>query len=600
MNYLKRIEIKNRPQHFQQGGNIAIGSPKPYTTTLPGVNFNPLTLNNAPIEINTTGISDQIEKMQRLAYDREVLAFKYKDLEYKEGKDYLDALTEISKSVNGISSTVKNAGGIASISPRFKDIFAQEQSEKAKLMEDINRAIGVKDLKSIQSLTLRSRDIINNPKYLEARTMAGVVDDIFDKANDFGIGTKTIMDKAIRYVQGDPNIDIYGLIKEANYFKALKVSAKDETTFINNFLSRAYDSESEKQVVSIDPKTGLKKTTTTKEMPDLAKVKAAIKSSLTTMQEGRAILEARNINPDKPDSADLDSFVNATVDAYHETQKGKFAPKLEEDVVEKLLPSYADTPEGKAAGAGRNSKNSEAEEDAQDFLSRINDEYGYDAKNKMENIIRTVIKDAPAGEKWTRIEKKLAEDGFQRLDGKQPAAGGEDYPGKSSGVVPKNIGVEDIVKAVKKSNSKIDNQVIRDNTAIGHKDGKTYLVTSNADVKNSIMSLWPKTKIHKENEDDDVVWKDYGIDPSRWDVSGFSVTTPGFIPKIGYSESNTTIFELEDTPKKTSSSYKGSNVDPKEAAKQLNSKGVDNLKKGKFWTAYQDSVAANPDFKVVK
>lgn len=577
MNYLKRIEIKRRPQHFQQGGNIAIGSPKPYTTTLPGVNFNPLTLNNAPIEINTTGISDQINKMRQLAFDREALAFKYKELEYKEGADYLNFMGDIAKSINGINGTVKSAGGVSTLSPRFRDILSQQESEKQKLFQDIGRATSVKDSKTAESLIAKIGQLHNDPRYLEAQALSKAVDDIFDKANDYGIGTKIIMDKAIRYIQGDDKVDIFELIKDANYFKALKVSAKDETKFINDFLKTAYDKASEKQVVSIDPTTGVKKTTTIKERPDLSKVKVALKSNLINMQEGKAILEVRNINPDKPDSADLESFINATVDAYDAMQAANFAPKIEEDVVEKLLPSYADTPEGKASGAGKGRAPSEADEDAEDFLTRVNNEYGFDAKNKMEGIIRSLIKDAPAGEKWSRIEKKLIEDGFQRLDGKSPEGAAEAYRGKSTGLVPRDVDVEEIVKAIKKSNTKIDTDAIRDNTVVVNKDGKTYLITSDNDVKNSIKNLWPKTKIHKENEDDDVVWKEYGIDPTREDLSG-SIGRPNPLfplsplPLFGGNEKNTTIFEIENKPKKTSSTYKGSNVDPVEAAKQLNKK----------------------------
>lgn len=576
MNYLKRIEIKRRPQHFQQGGNIAIGSPKPYTTTLPGVNFNPLTLNNAPIEINTTGITDQINKMRQLAFDREALAFKYKELEYKEGADYLDLLGEITKTINGVSTTVKSAGGVSAISPRFKDILSQQQSEKAKLLEEISRAGNVKDFKARESLIAKAGQLYSNPKYLEAQTLAGVIDGIIEnsaKDDGYGIGTKVILDGALRYLQGDDKVDIYKLIADANNFKALKISAKDETTFINNFLKPVYDKLAEKQVVTIDPKTGIKKTTTTKEKPDITKVKAALKNSLITMQEGKAFLQARNINPDNPTSTDLDTFVNTIVDAYDTTQAGNFAPSIEEGVVEKLLPSYADTPEGKASGANKGRAPSEADENAEAFLIRINNEYGYDAKNKMEGIIKSLINDAPAGEKWSRIEKKLIEDGFQRLDGKSPTGVEEEYKGQTTGLVPYDMTDVEIVNLLDDAESV---KTTTDKVVVKEKDGKRYLITDSPEAKEAIRKLWPKTKVVEENQDDDVVWKEYGIDPTREDLSG-SIGRPNPLfplsplPLFGGNEKNTTIFEIENKPKKTLSTYKGSNVDPVEAAKQLNS-----------------------------
>lgn len=569
MNYLKRIEIKKRPQHFQQGGNIAIGSPKPYTTTLPGVNFNPLTLNNAPIEINTTGISDQINKMRQLAFDREALAFKYKELEYKEGADYLNFMGDIAKSINGINGTVKSAGGVSALSPRFRDILSQQESEKQKLFQDIGRATSVRDFKTAESLISKIGQLHNEPKYLEAQALSKAVDDIFDKANDYGIGTKIVMDKAIRYIQGE-DVDIFELIKDANYYKALKVSAKDETKFINDFLKTAYDKAAEKKLVTVDPKTGVATTTTTKERPDLAKVKAALRGNLINMQEGRAILEVRNINPDKKDSADLESFVNATVDAYDAMQGANYAPSIEEKIVDKLLPSYDDVTPGDKKG-----KQTDADKATEAQLEMINRDYGFDAKNKMENVISGVVKNKTEGKtEWQAIEEYLAKEGFERLDGTKPSAGKtEKYRGSSTGIIPYDAADTEIIKNLKIEGVSVDS----DNLAIKDKDGKRYLIVNGEDAAKKVKEMWPNVKVYKDKQDDDVVWKEYGIDPTREDLSG-SIGRPNPLfplsplPLFGGNEKNTTIFEIENKPKKTSSSYKGNNVDPVEAAKQLNKK----------------------------
>lgn len=114
-NYQKKL-IKSRPQHFQQGGystNIAIGSPKPYTTQLQGVSFNPLTLNNSPIQVDTKGLTEQINRLNDIAFKKQELDFKNKELDFKKDKEYMDLYKDLYAGMSSTAKTANSLGGFA-------------------------------------------------------------------------------------------------------------------------------------------------------------------------------------------------------------------------------------------------------------------------------------------------------------------------------------------------------------------------------------------------------------------------------------------------------------------------------------------------------
>jgi len=234
MNNKNRIFSKGI-QHFQQGGNIAIGSPKPYTTQLPGININPLTLTNAPIEINTTGITDQINKMRDLAYKREELAFKYKELEYKEGKDYLDLLGDIYKGIGSANSSAASSGGFGSLG-----VYGQKQAEinakRNEIMGKLSTARGsVKDISRVANELMAFE---TSEEVLSHKTKAGFINDAVKsiQKGDLGVyGPQVFNDLLDHVMKGDGTIPFEDLAK--NYTTGLggSVAAKDLDTYTKSF-----------------------------------------------------------------------------------------------------------------------------------------------------------------------------------------------------------------------------------------------------------------------------------------------------------------------------------------------------------------------------
>ncbi len=226
-------------QHFQQGGNIAIGSPKPYTTQTPGININPLTLTNAPIEINTTGITDQINKMRDLSFKREELAFKYKELEYKEGKEYLDLLGDIYKGIGSANTSAGSVGGFGSLG-----VYGQKQAEinakRNEIMGKINTASTSGRVKDLFGIVGELSAFETSPEVLTHKTKAGFINDAVKsiQKGDLGVYGPEVFNNIFDHVmKGDEAVPFEGLAK--NYTERLggSVASKDIKSYLDGFSS---------------------------------------------------------------------------------------------------------------------------------------------------------------------------------------------------------------------------------------------------------------------------------------------------------------------------------------------------------------------------
>ena len=234
MNNKTRIFSKGI-QHFQQGGNIAVGSPKPYTNNLPAVNINPLTLANHPIEINTTGITDQINKMRDLAFKREELAFKYKELDYKEGAQYLDLLGDIYKGIGSANSSAASSGGFGSLG-----VYGQKQAEinakRNEIMGKLSTARGsVKDISRVANELMAFE---TSEEVLSHKTKAGFINDAVKsiQKGDLGIYGPEVFDQILGHVMtGDEAVPFESVAK--NYTTKLggSVAAKDLGSYLGTF-----------------------------------------------------------------------------------------------------------------------------------------------------------------------------------------------------------------------------------------------------------------------------------------------------------------------------------------------------------------------------
>ncbi|MGB2787799.1 MAG: hypothetical protein WBC13_00550 [Dokdonella sp.] len=599
MNFQKKIETKSRVPHFQQGGNIAIGSPKPYTTTLPGINFSPLTLNNAPIEINTTGLTDQINKMRDLSFKREELAFKYKELEYKEGKEDLDLLGDIYKGIGSVNGSVQSMGGIAAVSPAFKDAFSQYNTKKTEYMDQISRAAANKDFKSATATMQKMAALETDPTLNTLKVYAGAMNQILEgadaaKGGGYGIGTKKVMGGFFD-ILNSPAIDhkkVTDLIQEANYYKSLKLKVGDETKFIDDFIKPAYDKAAEKEVVSINPQTGISTKTITKVRPDVGNVKTAMRSRFFNTPEGKAYLESKGFNPDNPNDLNAIAYIDSLVDAQDKILSPQYAPSIEQDVVEKLLPNWEQQNPEKAAaadaakelakqkaGVGGTEKQYEVEFTA--AKKAVSDKWGDEVANDPQviDILRT---EKDLEKRNTAIEKRAKELGV--------SAGGEGgYKGKTVKFgFGKNIKeVPATIEGIKKG-AQINEKL----TKFFSHEGRDYMVTADEDMQ---ADMDDNSMTIKAIDGEDT------LTDSQVNAYFKKIGVKDSFESYWFGDNFAKVYELETKPKEEpKKTYPKNLVNPLDAAKQLNSQGADNQSKGKFWSAFQDSLATNPNFKVQK
>lgn len=597
MNFQKKIETKNRVPHFQQGGNIAIGSPKPYTTTLPGINFSPLTLNNAPIEINTTGLTDQINKMRDLSFKREELAFKYKELEYKEGKEYLDLLGDIYKGIGSVNGSVQSMGGIAAVSPAFKDAFSQYNTKKTEYMDQISRAAANKDFKSATATMQKMAALETDPTLNTLKVYAGAMNQILEgadaaKGGGYGIGTKKVMGGFFD-ILNSPAIDhkkVTDLIQEANYYKALKLKVGDETKFIDDFIKPAYDKAAEKEVVSINPQTGISTKTITKVRPDVGNVKTAMRSRFFNTPEGQAYLESKGFNPDNPNDLNAIAYIDSLVDAQDKVLSSQYAPSIEQDVVEKLIPNYEQANPEKAlqqkiaekkaleeAGVGDAKQYQVEFTDAQKAVrAEWGDGVADDAK--VITILRTekdlIKRDAAVAARAKELGVSAGGEGGYK--GKTVKFGF----GKNAKEVPATV---EGIKQGTQINEKL--------TKFFSHEGKDYMVTADEDMQ---ADMDDNSMTIKAIDGEDT------LTDSQVNAYFKKIGVKDSFESYWFGDNFAKVYELETKPKEEPKTYPKNLVNPLDAAKQLNSQGADNQSKGKFWSAFQDSLATNPNFKVQK
>ncbi len=470
MNYLKRIEIKKRPQHFQQGGNIAIGSPKPYTTTLPGVNFNPLTLNNAPIEINTTGISDQINKMRQLAFDREALAFKYKELEYKEGKDYLDFYSKILGDLGSTSEKIKSIGGVASLSPLYKPVIDEYNAEMAKLLQDSLRAFEQRDFKTATQITAKRGILAQDPKYNSTLVIAGAYDQFFedagkDKYGPFGMG---LFQRAYNNITGVTKEDPLKFFAEAAAFKSLGTT----TEGLNKSLSR-YDKLFEPEEIEV--KSGLNNAgqsviTKKKVQRDPEFIARAMMADTKTDPNMVGFLHANNIGASN-EAAQYNFFLE-----YAKTKMKAYEPAVKESNTTTGTPQkdVVKTEDGALRSipdADKADKMDKTDKDVEIALEALEMDYGPSVRNaKVINAVRNysdpALRDAA-------VAKAIKELGLTKIAGATGRTG--IVPGTESLKVPLPNTLEGIKKVV---NYIPDPKITREKVI----DGNRYLITSDGDL----------------------------------------------------------------------------------------------------------------------
>ena len=196
---------------YQQGGtsNIAIGSPKPYTANLPGINLSGIqgALTNAPIEINTTSIFDQLDKMQRLKLDADKLKFQYEELKYKEGKAYMDFAADMMKTMQtSVKSNLSGIGGFSSM-PRYEPVIRSYNERMAEVREKFTRGFQNRDPHAAMNLLNEVSKIQTDPDYMDAMVEIGTLEKLIEPVlKNPGVVSTQVISKALEFAS-DPNAD---------------------------------------------------------------------------------------------------------------------------------------------------------------------------------------------------------------------------------------------------------------------------------------------------------------------------------------------------------------------------------------------------------
>jgi len=504
MNQKTRIFSKGI-QHFQQGGNIYVGSPKPYTTQLPGININPLTLTNAPIEINTTGITDQINKMRDLAYKREELAFKYKELEYKEGKDYLDLLGDIYKGIGSANSSAASSGGFGSLG-----VYGQKQAEinakRNEIMGKLSTARGsVKDISRVANELMAFE---TSEEVLSHKTKAGFINDAVKsiQKGDLGVyGPQVFNDLLDHVMKGDGTIPFEDLAK--NYTTGLggSVAAKDLDGYFKSFdplfvPQEVITSTLQNNGLIQDEKSYLQKS------PD--EIYNVINSSLSLDPNGKALkhqLEITAANTGTTTKDLLMTNIVARLKANEKSVSKVFKGNLEKDaeVVNGMLKSDPDT---------KGDKMSEGDKDREFTMKYITDRYGHNQKEAI-NLAGVLKGDA--------LIKKLEE--LEAAGKITPIGGGE---GKGGGV-GKQATEEDFRKSI----------TIREDDPtmfFTGKDGDRYVAT----VDEKVAKIGKQFKFPSEVTSYDKVVREKMTpeDAKKWNVNPWE--------GAGWFEGDITIFKV--------------------------------------------------------
>ena len=405
--------------------------------------------------------------MQQLAYDREVLAFKYKDLEYKEGKDYLDFYSKILGDLGSTSEKIKSIGGVASLSPLYKPVIDEYNAEMAKLLQDSLRAFEQRDFKTATQITAKRGILAQDPKYNSTLVIAGAYDQFFedagkDKYGPFGMG---LFQRAYNNITGASKEDPLKFFAEAAAFKSLGTT----TEGLNKSLSR-YDKLFEPEEIEV--KSGLnnagQSVITKKQVQrDPEFIARAMMADTKTDPNMVGFLHANNIGASN-EAAQYKFFLE-----YAKTKMKAYEPAVKES------PNTSGTPQkdvivDQETGALRSIPDadggkgpSEKSQDVEAALQALEMDYGPSIRNaKVINAVRNysdpALRDAA-------VAKAIKELGLTKIAGATGRTG--IVPGTESLKVPLPNTLEGIKKVV---NYIPDPKITREKVI----DGNRYLITS--------------------------------------------------------------------------------------------------------------------------
>jgi len=315
MNFLYKRSILSRPKLFQEGGgNIFLGEAKPYDINVPisGPSANPA-ISNKSVEINTTGLSDTINKQKDLSYKWAELQFKYKELGYKEGRDYLEALTDYYDNIGVTREMLNSVGGLGSIGMN-QEKSAAFISKQADLQAKAAQALGRRDLNGYANAIAELGQVATQNSDLMYQSK--LADKLFDEAakGSMGYNTPRFMDTFFSHVNnarkpdGTP-IQFQDVLDTGLYAIGVNVKSKDISDLLDGFY-KTYATEPKKTDTGFEVlPSGVKKVESGYLLPSLENMVADFKSRLFADERGKSYLFGQGLNPDNPNSKEVNDFI---------------------------------------------------------------------------------------------------------------------------------------------------------------------------------------------------------------------------------------------------------------------------------------------------
>ena len=315
MNFLYKRSILSRPKLFQEGGgNIFLGEAKPYDINVPisGPSANPA-ISNKSVEINTTGLSDTINKQKDLSYKWAELQFKYKELGYKEGRDYLEALTDYYDNIGVTREMLNSVGGLGSIGLN-QEKSSSFISQQADLQAKAAQALGRRDLNGYANAIAELGKVATQNSDLMYQSK--LADKLMDEAakGSMGYNTPRFMDTFFSHVNnarkpdGKP-VQFQDVLDTGLYAIGVNVKSKDIADLIDGFY-KTYATEPKKTDTGFEVlPSGVKKVESGYLLPSLENMVADFKSRLFADERGKSYLFGQGLNPDNPNSKEVNDFI---------------------------------------------------------------------------------------------------------------------------------------------------------------------------------------------------------------------------------------------------------------------------------------------------